>query len=351
MAPRIRAQYHDLGQAREAMLSEADIVTQMMAHLKARLQALHDKNWSGQGSDAFFREMEEVVLPGMKRLSTSLDQSGQVIGAISRIFEDADQDVVALFKNGSIEPLAGDNPYSTGKGEVIDIGIYTNGVDGWSIISNDGSKGFSTNELVSQIGNTCSLYSALNLMIENGYDISQINADTFVSIREIQETNWFRTLLNRETKGFPTSVAENVLTSHGVNYQKGDFKEANPSGGFWGPSKVPNAAKAEQFLINSVKSGKPVLATMYMSESFGTSGAHALTVVGVKTGPDGKLQSVLAATNWENHQVQEIPAKSFMDDWLKYKGGEYITIDRAPAPKTESGPNFSRDLLKELQNK
>jgi WXG100 family type VII secretion target len=352
MAPRIRAHYGDLGQARDAMHSEADTVVQMTAHLKARIGDLHAKNWTGQGSDAFFREMEQTILPAMKRLSTALEQNGQVMGAISRIFQEADQDVVALFRNGlngmnGAGDAAGDMG-SDGAAKNADLSKIVNGVNGWSVISHDGSQGFDTKELVSQIGNTCALYAPLNLLIESGYDVSQITADTYVSIKKIEERSWLGTLLNLDN-GFDMDASEHVLDDFKANYKSGNFLEVTMPEHWWESMKVgPNQAKAEKFLIDTVKNGQPVLVSMEMDDSFGSGGGHRATVVGVQTGADGKLQNVLVATNWSGSSVMEVPAAAFMDDWMNRKNGAYITIDRAPAPPPKPEHSFSKDLLEEL---
>src|SRR5437773_11194447 len=99
MAPRIRAHYHDLVQVQKAMADEADAVLQITNHLKTHINSLHGKSWAGRGSDAFFRDMEEIVLPGLTRLNTALTRCSEVIGETSHIFPQADQILAALAKN------------------------------------------------------------------------------------------------------------------------------------------------------------------------------------------------------------------------------------------------------------
>jgi hypothetical protein len=87
---------------------------------------------------------------------------------------------------------------------------------------------------------------------------------------------------------------------------------------------------------------------MEADDSFGVGGAHVANVVGVQTGTDGKLTSVLIATNWAGQPVMEIPAATFMDDWLGYDDGEYMIVDRKAPPPPQPGAGFSKDLLDEL---
>jgi hypothetical protein len=108
--------------------------------------------------------------------------------------------------------------------------------------------------------------------------------------------------------------------------------------------------KAEKFLVDTVKGGKPVLVA-YEDDAFGTSESHVATVVGVQTNDDGSVKSVMVATNWGCHPFEEIPGKTFMKNWLDDSGGSYITVDRAPAPTPPNPNGFSADLARELEKK
>ena len=98
MAKRIRAHYPDLGQAAQAMSSEAANILQMEHQLKGRVADLHSEGWNGQGSDAFFKEMEQLVLPAIHRCHKALEDNAQAINKIHSIFSSADDDVSQLFK-------------------------------------------------------------------------------------------------------------------------------------------------------------------------------------------------------------------------------------------------------------
>jgi WXG100 family type VII secretion target len=100
MAKRIRAHYADLGQASQALNSEAANIQQMESQLKGRVQDLHSKGWNGQGSDAFFKEMEQLVLPAIHRCHKALEDNAQAINKIHSVFSSADDDVSQLFKSG-----------------------------------------------------------------------------------------------------------------------------------------------------------------------------------------------------------------------------------------------------------
>jgi WXG100 family type VII secretion target len=98
MAPKIRAQYNELAQAKQAMLNEAEAVRQMTSGLKALIGSLRGKSWSGHGLETFLKEMDEVVLPAMTRLSTTLVRSAALMDEIQRIFQNTDEAVGQLFR-------------------------------------------------------------------------------------------------------------------------------------------------------------------------------------------------------------------------------------------------------------
>jgi hypothetical protein len=223
-----------------------------------------------------------------------------------------------------------------GHGVPVNIKDYQSGVDGWSLISTDGSQGFTPNELVSQIGGTCALYAPQNLLIESGYDISQADANKVAHDTLRDNVPWWFNAMDmpdgKWTKGFDMDVTESVVAKTTSHYHTGDFNEVSVGKGFFGSVTYgPNRGKAEEFLTKTVQGGQPVLIDMQVDDSFGMgSGGHAATVVGVKTGSDGKMESVLVGTNWAGSPVYEVPAKQFMDDWMDREGGRYITVDRAP---------------------
>jgi WXG100 family type VII secretion target len=103
MAPKIRVQYNELAQAKQAMLKEAEAIRQMTSGLKKLIGGLREKSWSGHGLETFLREMDEVVLPAMTRLSTALVSSAALMDEIQRIFQATDEAVGHLFRQ-QVEP-------------------------------------------------------------------------------------------------------------------------------------------------------------------------------------------------------------------------------------------------------
>ncbi len=347
---RLRVEYGTLSEISRSLTNEAHEIDTVLNQLTGRVDNLMRQGWSGQAAQKFQYQFQETAVPATKTLSHLLAETGDLLLQLIRIYQEADQEVGALFKNryfpeSGTMAQAGAGSGPGGAGHAVDITQYKSGTDGWSLISMDGSKGFSPNRLVAQVGSTCALYGPLNLLIESGYDIGQPEADTYADIKKMQEA-WWRPdmwLDDDPNWGFDMDVSESVVSKWTSHFQRGDFK----TGWF----SDPDSAKAEQFLVNTVQGGKPVMVNMGVDESFGLgSGGHDATVIGVKTDANGKLQSVLMATNWSGQQIYEIPAKSFMDDWMSHSDGEYLTVDHAPVvPKPVPNPNeFSAQLAHDL---
>ncbi len=360
---KLRVEFTALSELSRSFANEADAIETLLRYIARYAEDLIRQGWSGRAAETFELEFQEVTFPATERLSQLLSDTGNVILQVSRIYLEADQEVAALFKNGSrgdgsaatvqsSGPVGGQPADATsfmramnsmrmamvGHGVAVNISDYRSGAGGWSLINVDGTQGFTPNELVSQKGGTCALYAPQNLLIASGYDIDQAQADKTAHETLQENAPWWWNKVQMPdalwSKGFTMNVAEDVIAKHvsNLDYQTGHFKETSFRRSEFGAFPVygPNRAKAEGFLVNMVQNGKPVMVSMEVNDSFGLgSGGHAATVVGVQTGSDGKLQSVLAATNWAGNQIYEIPAKQFMDDWMELEGGRYFTVDRA----------------------
>ena len=98
MAARIRMHYTDMGQAAQALSQEGQNIQQLYSALKNQTEGLHNNGWKGRGADAFFREMEGTILPGVQKLNNALSHSSDTINKIHQIFQNAEQEAAQLFK-------------------------------------------------------------------------------------------------------------------------------------------------------------------------------------------------------------------------------------------------------------
>jgi WXG100 family type VII secretion target len=102
--PLVRADYERLNQLAQKFASQAEVVNALYGKLSQRIQTLRDGDWEGEGARAFYREMEQDLLPGVKRLGTALETSQQATLQISRIFKNAEDETAALFRAGNANP-------------------------------------------------------------------------------------------------------------------------------------------------------------------------------------------------------------------------------------------------------
>jgi WXG100 family type VII secretion target len=366
---KLRVEYNTLKQISSQFADEAYQVREFTTHLRQLIDQMYGAGWRGAAADRWFNDMENVVGPKTQKLADILLDTSHLCDSLMGVFHEAEQAVAALFKNGSKAGAApksmggfmkADDEFGSifgdwGEGVAADITKFQNGVDGWSLISMDGSKGFKPGDLVSQKGPTCALYGPLNLLIASGYrdkfSLSQDGANTYAKIKEMKEAWWRPDMWfdNESDWGFGMDVSKSVVADYTSNYKSGDFMEWKTSGnGMWNTTYSPNRDKAEKFLVDTVKSGKPVLVG-YEDDAFGSTESHVATVVGVQTYADGSVKSVIVATNWSAHPFEQIPGNTFMKNWLDDSGGSYVTVDRAPVKPPPDPNGFSAQLAREME--
>ena len=96
MADEIRADYRQLQQVASQFSRQASAVNQMRQQVKRNMNSLQN-NWIGHGSEAFFSEMNDKVLPGTDRLYKALQEASKITKQISQLMQQAEQDAAAPF--------------------------------------------------------------------------------------------------------------------------------------------------------------------------------------------------------------------------------------------------------------
>jgi hypothetical protein len=273
-------------------------------------------------------EYLDNIQPHVARLAATCGElNGDLLGAVASL-RDGDLSGSQRFAGGGsgaglvgLGGAPGATPPVAG-GSSVSVASYTNGQNGWNLVPMSGD--FTPGELVGQTGPSCTLFGTMNLLIENGYDISQAQADQILKQHQ-QGWDWgvmIDMLDGKQDNGFSMGHAEQILDQYDADYDHGDFST-------WLGLGSPDRGEAEQFLVKQVQSGHPVLVTTEVDDSFGIAkGGHTYTVLGVQTDSGGKLTNVLVATNWNGQQTWQIPAKNFMDDWMDWNDGEYIVVEK-----------------------
>jgi WXG100 family type VII secretion target len=102
MAEKIQVQYEAIERLASQIHQQAEQIGNVFQSVRSQTACLAD-SWLGEGARAFQCEMEEEVLPGLKRLAASLEAGGLVIQRIGNAFREAEEEAANLFPAGEGE--------------------------------------------------------------------------------------------------------------------------------------------------------------------------------------------------------------------------------------------------------
>jgi WXG100 family type VII secretion target len=92
MADRIQVNYEVLNEMENRFAQLANEVQDMAAKIKSRDNSLRQGGWIGRGSDAFYNEMDDLVMPAIGRLREALEEGGQALNRVARVFGEAEEE-------------------------------------------------------------------------------------------------------------------------------------------------------------------------------------------------------------------------------------------------------------------
>ncbi len=98
MAARLRIVYNETLAAANQLASESSDIHNMYHHLKNQTEHLHGHGFRGLSSEAWFKQMEDTLLPKTNQLADILEQSSEMLKRLNSLFQQADQEVGGLFK-------------------------------------------------------------------------------------------------------------------------------------------------------------------------------------------------------------------------------------------------------------
>jgi WXG100 family type VII secretion target len=94
---KFQANYQELGQVAQKFSQQANQVQQMMNQIRSNMENLQN-SWSGKGSEAFFGEMNDQVIPGINRLQQAMEHASQSTGKMAQTIRQAEEEASGLFK-------------------------------------------------------------------------------------------------------------------------------------------------------------------------------------------------------------------------------------------------------------
>jgi WXG100 family type VII secretion target len=98
MAEKIQVKYEELDQLISQIHEQADQSRRVFKKVQSQTTALAT-SWQGEGADRFQREMEDMVLPAIKRLSISLETAEDTLGRVKEVFLEAEQEAVGCLED------------------------------------------------------------------------------------------------------------------------------------------------------------------------------------------------------------------------------------------------------------
>jgi WXG100 family type VII secretion target len=96
MAEKIQVDYEGLGQLASQINKMADEMEKMHSKIASQTEVLAG-SWIGRGASNFQQEMDELVLPGLKRLYEGLSTTSININQLNTHWKNVEDEATALF--------------------------------------------------------------------------------------------------------------------------------------------------------------------------------------------------------------------------------------------------------------
>lgn len=97
MSEEIRADYDELKTVVSRFAAQSQSVEELQQKVRSAMEKLEDGGWMGLGADAFFAEMQGVVLPAVGRLIEALADASRTTNEIATTVQNAEQEASAPF--------------------------------------------------------------------------------------------------------------------------------------------------------------------------------------------------------------------------------------------------------------
>ena len=70
----------------------------MNQNLKSRMDTLQGGDWIGEGAKKFYGEMNDQVMPSLKRLEKAMAEAARITQQVSRLLKQAEDEASMCFK-------------------------------------------------------------------------------------------------------------------------------------------------------------------------------------------------------------------------------------------------------------
>ena len=98
-AERVRSDFDKLKSIAGQFNSAAETTNGMIQSLNSNLEQLRGRDWVGKGADKFTGEMDNSVMPSLKRLQRAMSNASRITNQIAKIMKQAEDDAAGCFRS------------------------------------------------------------------------------------------------------------------------------------------------------------------------------------------------------------------------------------------------------------
>lgn len=100
MADRVVVNFETLNTVSGQFQQQAEQVQQVINLLTPRMEDLRTGGWIGKGANAFYVEMDNLVLPTLIALKRALEETQDTLNRVSTDFSNADDEIGQIAASG-----------------------------------------------------------------------------------------------------------------------------------------------------------------------------------------------------------------------------------------------------------
>lgn len=93
----IQAHYHELADVAGRFDHQATEVFELCLRVQRAVDTLQQGGWLGRAADRFYAEVDETLLPTLRRLVSALDDASRVSRQINQLIQQAEQEAAGRF--------------------------------------------------------------------------------------------------------------------------------------------------------------------------------------------------------------------------------------------------------------
>ena len=97
-SPKVRTDYEELKQLVSGFQQAGEAAQQSLQAIRREKDTLQGGDWMGKGATAFFKEMDDSVLPTLSRLVKALNSAASTTSKISGLMKQAEDEASSVFK-------------------------------------------------------------------------------------------------------------------------------------------------------------------------------------------------------------------------------------------------------------